>query len=108
MDTRDAYDELAERQGRSILAADFAREIADAFGVELEERIGELTKLKHLDRLQPDNENRGIGVGTLCKVIAEKRDGLEAEGFHAIGHGTTQDGLKDRNLPKLQGLVATE
>lgn len=98
----DALNDLEGRPGRQILFADHARDVADAFGVELKQRPGELEPIKRLDRVQPHNNGLGIGVGSLCKTLAERIDGVEAEEYVAGGHGTTQDGLKARNLPKLR------
>lgn len=103
MNRREALDDLDGRPGRQIVTADHAREVADAFGVELKRRPGELEPIKRLDRVQPNNNALGIGVGDLCRTLADRLDGIEAERFTALGHGTTQDGLKARNLPKLRG-----
>lgn len=104
----DAVDRLQRFNGRTIIAAETAREIAAQFDVELPETVGALQPIAHLDRFQPDNEALGIGCGSLCEVLAEEIDGIEAESFVAGGHGTTQDGLKDRNLPTLEAYVSGE
>jgi hypothetical protein len=92
----DGYD------GATILDAETARDVAAAFDVGLDESMSELRPISEMDRLQPDNDDLGIGVGTLCKSICARLDGIEAEDFLAGGHGTTQRGLKKRNLPKLE------
>lgn len=101
----DALCALKDTSGRTILSAEYARSIADQFGVALKGRPGGLEPISRLDRLQPHNEDRGIGCGSLCKRLAEGIDGIEAEDFVAGGHGTTEDGLKDRNLPKIEAYV---
>lgn len=105
MNKRDALDDLDGRPGRQIVSADHAQELARAFGVELKQRPGELEPIKRMDRGQPNNHALGIGVGSLCETLADRLDGIEAEKYVAGGHGTTQDGLKARNLPKLREMV---
>lgn len=106
MNEQDAIDSLEKLSGRSIITADLAQDISDAFDVELEERAGELEPLSRLDRAAPDHEDGlCIGVGTLCLRIAEKRDDVEADDANALGHGTTQDMYKENNLPAIKETV---
>lgn len=103
----DALCALKDYSGQTILSESFAREIAAQFDVELNESIKELRPLSEMDRLQPDNDALGIGCGTLCHTLAD-RLGLDAEDFVAAGHGFTEDGLKDRNLPKIEAYVTED
>ena len=101
----DAVDALRAYNGATILSESYARTIASQFDVDLVERLGELEAISNMDRLQPDNDNLGIGAGTLCQTLCERIDSVGAEDYNAAGHARTQRGLKAENLPTLEGLV---
>lgn len=106
LDSRDAaLRGLDGHNGATIVPAVYAERIAEQFGVELRERPGGLEPISSLDRLQPDNDQLGIGVGSLCKALCEQIDDVDAEDFVAGGHGATQRGLKRENLSKLKELT---
>jgi hypothetical protein len=94
--------------GQRILLAEYAQAIANAFGITLQEHVHELQPISAQDRLQPNNESLGIGVGSLCKRIADELNGIEAEDYRAGGRGFRQDGLKLKNLEKIKAHVHNE
>jgi len=101
---QDALNGLAGHNGATIVPALYASQIAEQFGISLDE-TGALQPISQMDRLQPDNDALGIGIGSLCKTLCEQIDGIEAENFTAAGNGSTQRGLKRENLPLLEAYV---
>lgn len=99
-----ALQALKGHNGSTILTAEYAQTIAEQFGVELSEP-GDLKPISRMDRLQPDNDDLGIGVGSLCETLCEGIDGIDAEHPHAAGHGRTQRMRKDSNLTTLETVV---
>jgi hypothetical protein len=97
----EAIEFLDDRNGGIIVSEASARDVAASFDVELERKPSELQPISRLDRAQPDNDDLGIGVGSLCKAIAD-RLGLDAEDGGAMGHGRRQRERKKANLPKLK------
>lgn len=102
---QDALKGLSGHNGATIVPELYATQIAEQFGVTLDERPGHLEPISDMDRLQPDNDQLGIGIGSLCKALCEQIDGIDAEDFVAGGKGTTQRGLKRENLPLLEAHV---
>lgn len=96
---------LKEHRGPTILRAEYADKIAGQFNVELSRQIGEVEPISNLDRIQPDNDDLGIGVGTLCMKIAENIDSVDHEEPQAAGHGTTQRLRKEKNVEKLNSKI---
>lgn len=96
-----ALDALCAYNGATILNKDYAAAIADQFDVMLSERASQLQPIHRMDRLQPDNDDLGIGVGSLCKTIVESIDGIQAVDPVACGHGRTQRMLKEENIDLL-------
>lgn len=90
--------------GATILSAEYAQAIADQFDVTLSKR-SDLQPISRMDRLQPDNDDLGIGVGSLCETLCEAIDGIDAAHPTAGGHGRTQRMLKDSNLNTLETIV---
>lgn len=97
----DAIVALEELNGSTIVHAEYARAIATQFDVILGEYAGGLEPISQMDRLQPDNDDLGIGVGSLVVRICEPL-GIETEERVAGGHGRTQRNYKEDNLPKLR------
>jgi hypothetical protein len=104
MTMAEAVEDLESRSGSQIVSDEHAQNIADAFGVELQESAGQLQPIKELDRFQPDNDKFGIGVGSLCYILAKKLD-MDAEDGYAVGHGRCQRERKENNLQKLAELA---
>jgi len=100
-DQETAIHTLKRSSGSTILSEDYARAIASQFDIELEVNLSELTPIKNLDRLQPANEDNGIGVGSLCQTLCEKIEETTAKSDNAIGHGRRQQNLKEKNLSTL-------
>lgn len=90
---------LQAHRGSTILHADYARKIAAQFDTDIE---ANLQPISRMDRLQPDNDDLGIGVGTLCRALVEDMDGEDPVDGDASGHGRYQCELKNRNLPKIE------
>ena len=95
---RAAFDEWRETQPTE--RAEFLGQIAAVFDVTLDEQPGGLQPLHEMDRLQPDNDALGIGVGSLCVALCKKLD-LPVETNTMLGHGSTARNYKQDNLPTL-------
>jgi len=97
----DAIVTLNDMRGSIILEEEWAGQISDVFDITLAERPGQLEPISRLDRIQPYNDNLGIGVGSLCYQIASQHPACEAEDYVAGGHGMTQRKLKELNLKQI-------
>lgn len=93
--------------GQTILRAHYARLIAEAFDIQLQEGR-ELEKISKLNQARPEDSDLGIAVGALCMRIAEGLNDVEAEDYDAAGAGFTQDGRKRQNLPKIKQHILTD
>ena len=95
----DALDALADRSGATLVTADWARAVATALDVDLDESL--FRPLRELDRLQPDNDTPAVSVGNLVVALADAHD-LDPDRPTMLGHGSTARKRKAENLPALR------
>lgn len=103
----DAFEVLDTLKGRSIISAEFANELANAFGVELLDPQADIVAPAS-DLLHVDDDSLAVAVHDLTRHLVTELGGEPQEGSPLIGRGSGADFEHGKNYPKLKELAQEE